>query len=328
MQSLKRSRVLEILERGSRANLAVIGDFMLDRYLVGEATRISPEAPVPVIRFREETVRLGGAGNVARNLVALGARVNPIGIIGADPDGAVLRGCLETEEIPAGGLLEVPGRMTTVKTRILAGHHPVARLDREDDRPVEEAVASLLLGHCEKALPGLSAFILCDYGKGVWNERTVPALMAMARRGGIPVYVDPKPRQFPLYRGAALVTPNHLEACAAAGWSSFAGENDPERLSQTLLSLLECQAVLITRGKQGMVLCEPGNSPIRLPAFAQEVYDVTGAGDTVIAVASLALLGGGTLQEAAQMANIAAAGAVGKVGTAVVSREEILAALS
>ena len=208
VQSLKRSRVLEILERGSRANLAVFGDFMLDRYLVGEATRISPEAPVPVIRFREETVRLGGAGNVTRNLVALGARVYPIGIIGADTDGAVLRGCLESEEIPVEGLLEVPGRMTTVKTRILAEHHPIARLDRENDHPVEGAVASRLLDLCEKALPRVSAFILCDYGKGVLSELTVPALMEMARRGGIPVYVDPKPRQFPLYRGAALVTPS------------------------------------------------------------------------------------------------------------------------
>ncbi|MBI4161934.1 MAG: D-glycero-beta-D-manno-heptose-7-phosphate kinase [Acidobacteria bacterium] len=328
VEALNAGRGAAILERGGRATFAVVGDFMLDRYLVGEAARISPEAPVPVIRLREETVRPGGAGNVAWNLAALGAGVVPFGVVGRDPDAERLQACLRDAGIGAGGLTVDPGRVTTVKTRILAEHHPVARLDREEDAPVPDGVAAEILERIESALPDLSAILLADYDKGVLTDRTVPAVLRLARSRGIPVFVDPKPANLPLYRGADLLTPNHQEACAAVGWSAAAGDRDLPGLGRRLLARVECRGLLITRGKRGMLVCEPGKDPVELPAVAREVFDVTGAGDTVVAVAAVALLGGGSLMEAARLSSLAAARVVGRVGTAAVRREEILADLA
>lgn len=322
---MSRSRVAEILERGRGERFAVLGDFMLDRYLVGEASRISPEAPVPVVRFREETVRLGGAGNVARNLKALGAAVVSFGVVGDDSDRDQILRCLEAEGMGAEGLVTDSSRVTTTKTRILAEHHPVVRWDREEDAPVSEPVAAELLRRCERLLPEVSAFVLSDYDKGVMTEVTVVPLLRLAAAARRPVYVDPKPAHFRLYRDVDLLTPNHHEACVVAGWSDSAGERDPEGLCRTLRQAVACRGLLITRGKRGMLVSKPAGKPAHLAAVAREVYDVTGAGDTVIAVASLALQGGADLEEAAELANRAAAHVVGKVGTATVSPDDLLA---
>jgi D-beta-D-heptose 7-phosphate kinase/D-beta-D-heptose 1-phosphate adenosyltransferase len=328
MPSLTRARAAEILDRGRNSTFAVIGDFMLDRYLTGEVARISPEAPIPVVRFRSETVRLGGAGNVARNLRALGAGVSAIGLVGDDADRDELRRCLEDEGIPTDGMVTDPARVTTAKTRIMADHHPVARLDREEDSPLATPVAAEFLQRCERVMERVSAVILCDYAKGVLAEATVGPLLRMANERKLPVFVDPKPANFRLFRAVDLLTPNHQEACAVAGWTESAGERDPEGLCRTVRQIVDCGALLITCGKRGMLVSDRDGMPQHFTAVAREVFDVTGAGDTVIAVASLALWSSADLAEAAQLANYAAARVVGQVGTATVTPDDILASWS
>lgn len=308
--------------RGRR--VLVLGDVMLDEFLWGRVARISPEAPVPVVEIQRESFHVGGAGNVARNVRALGGEATLVGVVGPDAAASRLR-----DELRASGvedaLVEAAGRPTTVKTRIVAHHQQVCRTDRERSdelaKPLEDAVIARIAG----ALRTADALVVSDYQKGVVTKRVMRSAVALAGRRRVPVLVDPKVRHFGSYRGATIVTPNLLEAEQASG-VRIRDEADVRAAGARLLRSLRCRAVLITRGDQGMSLFEAGRRPVDIPAAAREVFDVTGAGDTVIATLSLALCAGASLPQAAALANDAAGVVVAKLGTATVTPDELLLA--
>jgi D-beta-D-heptose 7-phosphate kinase/D-beta-D-heptose 1-phosphate adenosyltransferase len=310
--------------RGRR--LLVVGDVMLDEFLWGRAARLSPEAPVPVVQVTRESFHVGGAGNVAANVCALGGEAVLAGVVGEDAAAlrldAGLRACgVEARLIPA------PGRPTTLKTRIIAQHQQVVRADRESSDDLGHEVETALIEAAAAGLAGCDAVIVSDYDKGVVTRRLVQALASRARRRGIPLLVDPKVRHLGRYRGASVVTPNQLEAAEAAG-IAIVDAASLEAAGRRLLGALRCRAVLVTRGEQGMALFERGCEPVLIPAAAREVYDVTGAGDTVIATLGLALAAGAELREAAALANAAAGVVVAKLGTATAEPGELLQALA
>ncbi len=298
----------------------VVGDLMLDVYLRGTASRISPEAPVPVVRVTEEWRALGGAANVASNAVALGASCDIVGYIGADRAGEELLGELDRAGVSARGVLQAAGRPTTVKTRIMARHQQVARYDSEDEAEVDDAMAAALIAAIEELGPGCDAIALEDYNKGVLTPAVIAAALDLARRHEIPVVVDPKVRNFFSYGGATIFKPNLSELTTAlrapvyfddAGWLA------------EIRAQLECAHLLVTLGEEGMALLTAGGEHLRVPTVARSVYDVSGAGDTVTAVLATALGAGAAVTEAAVLANYAAGIEVGKVGVATVSPEEL-----
>jgi rfaE bifunctional protein kinase chain/domain len=303
--------------------LVVCGDIMLDRFLWGSASRISPEAPVPVVRIERDSAGLGGAGNVCRNSVALGAAAMPIGVHGDDAEGEILLSLCRSGGIPTDGLVRAAGRPTTVKTRVVAQHQHVVRFDREEDGPLDAAVSRALEQRVLESLPGAGALVISDYDKGVLSAGLLAAILPAAASRGIPVVVDPKVRLFSHYAPATVVTPNMHEASEAAGMRLRTDE-EVEAAGQKLLGSLGCPHLLITRGERGMVLHSAGSGSIAIPAVAREVFDVSGAGDTVVATLALALASGATMQEAALLANQAAGVVVGRLGTAVLTRAELL----
>ncbi len=321
--SLARSRSVLRAMRGRR--VLVLGDAMLDEYLWGKVARISPEAPVPVVEIQRESFHVGGAANVARNLRSLHGEAVLVGVVGKDDAADRLR-----EELRAAGiidaLVETATRPTTLKTRILAHHQQVCRADRESHAEVDKAVEDALIARVATALRGCEALIVSDYQKGVATRRVMHAAIDLARRRRVPVLVDPKLRHFALYRGATLVTPNQLEAEQATGLQ-IRNDKDSAGVGARILKSLRCHAVLITRGEHGMSLFERGRRPVHIATAAREVFDVTGAGDTVIATVTLALCAGASLAHAAVLANVAAGVVVGRLGTASATAEEVLAAL-
>jgi D-beta-D-heptose 7-phosphate kinase/D-beta-D-heptose 1-phosphate adenosyltransferase len=309
--------------RGRR--VLVVGDVMLDEFLWGRVSRISPEAPVPVVQVEHESFHVGGAGNVAANVRSLGGEAVLAGVLGEDAAGArvrsaVARGGIEPRLVADGA------RPTTVKTRIVAHHQQVVRADREDAADVDGAVAAAVAGAVREELPRCGAVVVSDYQKGVVTPELLGEVLPLARRRRVPVLVDPKVRHFALYRGVALVTPNQLEAEQATG-VRIADDRSAEAAGRAILRALRCRAVLVTRGESGMSLVERSRPPLHVEAAAREVFDVTGAGDTVIATIALAVAAGATLAEAAVLANAAAGVAVGKLGTAQVTSGELLSAL-
>ena len=320
--TVARSRSLLRAMRGCR--VLVLGDVMLDEFLWGRVARISPEAPVPVVEIQRESFHVGGAGNVARNVRSLEGAATLVGVVGRDAAASRLRTELRASGVED-ALVEASGRPTTVKTRIVAHHQQVCRADRErsDDlaKPLEDAVIARIGG----ALRNAGALVVSDYQKGVVTKRVMQAAVELARKRRVPVLVDPKVRHFALYRGATIVTPNQLEAEQASG-VRIRDEDDVRAAGARLLRALRCRAVLITRGEQGMSLFEAGRRPVHIPAAAREVFDVTGAGDTVIATLSLALCAGASLAQAAALANDAASVVVAKLGTATASPAELMAA--
>jgi rfaE bifunctional protein kinase chain/domain len=310
-----------------RVRLLVVGDLMLDRYAWGTVSRISPEAPVPVVRLERESRSLGGAGNVARNAVALGARAVPVGVRGDDPDGETLEQLCREAGIAAEGLVPAPGRPTTVKLRVVAHHQHVVRVDREEDAPLDERPASALRDRALGLLPGADALVVSDYEKGTISAELLEAVLPEAARRGVPVVVDPKIRLFRHYRPATVVTPNVREASEAAGARPPGTDAEVEEIGRRLLAILGCPWLLVTRGERGMLLLESRGSGLAIPTVAREVFDVSGAGDTVVATLALALASGATMPEAAMLANQAAGVVVGKLGTAAATGEELLASL-
>ena len=308
----------------SSATVLVVGDVMLDQFLIGRVTRISPEAPVPIVVFDHEENRIGGAANVANNVVALGAHAEIVGLVGADAEAAVLRGALAGRNVGASGLVADSTRPTTRKVRVVTDRHQqVARLDYErDDEAPEFIEAELIAMACALAATA-GAIVVSDYLKGAVTVRLVAELAEVARRRGVPLLVDPKIPHIGYYRGATLVTPNHHEA-EIATHMRIRTDGDAREAARAFREIAECESVLITRGEQGMWLLTP-ESEGALPATAREVADVTGAGDTVIATLALAMAAGATLAEAAMLANHAAGIVVGKFGPATVSVEELLA---
>jgi D-beta-D-heptose 7-phosphate kinase/D-beta-D-heptose 1-phosphate adenosyltransferase len=304
----------------SRAQVLVAGDVMLDRYWQGAAGRISPEAPVPVVRVREEQQRPGGAGNVALNVAALGARAALLGCVGDDADGNALAMLLARGGV-RNALLTLPGWRTIAKLRVLAQHHQLIRLDFED--PLPQLPAGDWMAAFNRELEQAGAVVLSDYGKGVLAQ--VPALIAAARARGLPVVVDPKGRDFSPYRGATVITPNLHEFQEIAG--PAAGDAAIAEKGEALRAALGLEALLVTRGEQGMSLLAAGQPPLHLPTQAREVFDVTGAGDTVVAVLAAALAAGAALPQAVALANAGAGVVVGKLGTATLSAPELRRAL-
>ncbi len=299
---------------------------MVDQYLWGGVSRISPEAPVPVVRLERESFRLGGAGNVVNNVVSLGARAIPAGVRGDDRHGELLETLCRDAGITTEALVLAPGRPTTVKTRVIAHGQQVVRVDREVDGPLDAGVAARFAATALSILDRVQGLVVSDYDKGGVSPDLLAALLPEAARRHLPIVVDPKVRLFRHYRPATVVTPNAKEAMEAAAMPARS-EEEFEAVGRRLLEILGCPHVLITRGERGMLLLERNGAALKIPAAAREVFDVTGAGDTVVATLALALASGATAVEAAHLSNRAAGVVVGKVGTATLTVPELLDAI-
>ena len=320
--SLTRERLLALLDAAARTRVAVIGDAMLDVYLRGDVDRISPEAPVPVVRVRERRYALGGAANVAQNLRALGSACELVGAVGDDAGGRQLRQMLGAIGAPDRSLVGVT-RPTTTKTRIVARSQQMVRVDEEEDADLEGDEVERLLKAVTTAVQQADALVLEDYNKGVLVPRVIETSMRAAQAKKIPIVVDPKYRNFFLYRGATIFKPNRRELEAALG--AEVDLDHPNALPASF-ERLGVQHMLLTLGDRGMALISAGGSIKRVPTMAREVYDVVGAGDTVTAYLAAVLGGGGSPVEAAVIANYAAGVEVGKLGAATVSRDEVIEA--
>lgn len=331
---MERSRTIQRKMLNSLKNLQsngilVVGDLMLDRFIWGKVSRISPEAPVPVVDVQSETFVPGGAANVMTNLHALGAHVYAAGTVGQDREGRILLELLSKSGLSNKGIFPVKGKPTTLKTRIIAHSQQLVRVDREVREPVSASLTSRILGSIEACLPRVKAVVIADYAKGVVSQELVKGIVTLAsqRRGGaIPVLVDPKMLDFSVYQGVDLIKPNQQEAAQAAR-VIISNEEDLQLAAERLLRDVNCQAVLITRGEEGMSLFERERGFTHIPTTARQVYDVTGAGDTVMAVLALCLASGVDLVTAAHLSNHAAGVVVGKVGVSTVSLDELQEAI-
>jgi D-beta-D-heptose 7-phosphate kinase/D-beta-D-heptose 1-phosphate adenosyltransferase len=316
----------KLIDDLGRPRVLIVGDLILDRYVSGDVGRISPEAPIPILRARRSEERLGGAGNVAANLRAMEAEVEVLGVVGEDGLGERLRALLGAIGVDAAGAIRSADRPTTDKTRMMSGIHQMLRVDWEDAKALAGDAQRALLARLAERIPHASAVILSDYGKGVLTEEVVASVLRAARRRGVPVLVDPKGRDYSRYRGATLVTPNRKEAEEALG-RSLADLDQVARAARELIELADLAAAVITLGPDGMHWCERSGASGRVPAMARAVFDVTGAGDTAIAHLALALADGRSVAQAVELANRAAGIVVGKRGAAAVTRAELRAAL-
>jgi rfaE bifunctional protein kinase chain/domain len=302
--------------------ILIIGDLMLDHFVTGRVDRISPEAPVPVVRFDREEYRLGGAANVAHNTAALGGRAQVVGLVGADEAGDRLRADLDRLGVSPAGLITDNDRCTTRKLRVVTvRNQQVARIDYEDDREVHGDLEAAIISRIEQLSASADAILVSDYLKGVVSLGVATAAIAAATRHGIPLLVDPKVPHIDYYAGATVITPNHHEAEAVTHMRIRTGD-DARMAARRFRERTRCETVLVTRGEHGMTLLGP-DGEVELPAEAREVSDVTGAGDTVIATMTLALAAGAPLAEAARLANRAAGIVVGKFGPASVTADEL-----
>ena len=312
----------DLLPRLQGRTVLIVGDVMLDHFVIGQVDRISPEAPVPVVRFEHDDFRVGGAANVAHNVVALGGKAQLVGVTGADPASRRLRNALARLNVGADGVIEDSSRCTTRKLRVVTTRNQqVARVDYEADAEVSGAVERALIDRIDALSANAGALVLSDYLKGTVSRGVATAALGAARRHGVPLLVDPKVPHIDYYNGAALITPNHHEAEAVAHMR-IRTVAEAQEAARRFRDRAGCESVMITRGEHGMWLLTP-DGEAALPAEAREVADVTGAGDTVIGTLALALAAGGTLLEAARMANRAAGIVVAKFGPATASIEEI-----
>jgi rfaE bifunctional protein kinase chain/domain len=339
-------RLKRLIPRLRGKRIGVLGDLMLDRYVWGTASRLSPEAAVPVVDFVEQSECLGGAGNVAANITALGAKVEAFGVIGNDEAGRALQKCLRAAKIADNGVVAEPKRVTTVKTRIIARHQQVVRVDRERREPLRAEIQEKLLRLVFSALKHLDALVLSDYDKGLISDDFADRVLSAAHQLHVPVFVRPKTSRLYAYRGARAIVCNVKEAGFFVT-RSLADEKSVEEAGRALLAHFGCSAVVITHGAKGMSLFEEssprhihipatsfevtyarvGHAGIERGATGRQVFDVTGAGDTVLSVLALAAAAGAPLADAAMLANTAAGVVVGKLGTACVSPQELLHAL-
>ncbi len=322
--NLQRAR--QVIEKFSEQRIVVIGDLMLDEFIWGQVRRISPEAPVPVVEVKRETLNPGGAGNVVTNLIELGAQAVPVGIIGDDEAGSMLSRRFKECSAGTSGLVVDDTRPTTRKTRIVAHSQQMVRADREDRTPIKGVIEQRVISAFMTALDRADAVIISDYDKGLLTPTVLGAVIEAARSRGKIVCLDPKIKNFLHYRRVDVITPNQLEAERATG-IELTDQAALAAAAQRIRQMLDCRNVLITRGELGMSLLDVEGRIMHIPTVAREVYDVTGAGDTVIATLALSLSSGATLSEAAIIANHAAGVVVAKVGTASVSCEELLSAL-
>lgn len=318
--------LVELVDAISGKKVLVVGDVMLDEFVWGDTRRISPEAPVLVVEMRRRTHVPGGAGNTAANVVSLGGRAVLAGVVGADHHADWLREALTRSGVSCTGLLVDESRPTTTKSRVLAHNQQVVRVDYEERKALEATVEERLLNTIEAQLREVDACVLSDYDKGVVSSRVAESVIRMARESGKPVVVDPKGFNYAKYRGATVVKPNIPETERFLK-TEIRDDVDLAGAGARLSAILENSAILITRGPQGMSLFRHGETPVHIPSAARDVFDVTGAGDTVISCIVLALSSGATLIQAAHLANLAAGIVVGKVGTATVTPEEVLGSL-
>lgn len=326
MPALSPTRATALLKKMRGRRVLVLGDIMLDEFIWGRVGRISPEAPVPVVQVTGESFHLGGAGNVAANVRSLGGTPSLAGVIGRDDAGRRIEESLGDAGIASCLEISETGRPTTVKTRVIAHSQQVVRTDREEASDLPAQTEAALIEAVRRELPSAEALVISDYQKGAVTAPLLRKVLPLARRRRVPVLVDPKRRHFRLYRGVTLVTPNQVETEQATG-IPLDGEEALVAAGRRILALLACRAALVTRGEHGMSLFERGEQPVHVPATAREVFDVTGAGDSVIATMALAIAAGATLPQAAALANCAAGVVVGKVGTAQATPQEVLAAL-
>jgi rfaE bifunctional protein kinase chain/domain len=324
MTTIDKQRAAELVSEIGTRHIVVLGDVMLDEFIWGDVTRVSPEAPVPVVDIRRQSTHLGGAANVLANLLALGAKASVIGVVGDDLAGERIRSSVRDKSAlqTDGELILDKSRPTTIKTRIIAQNQMVVRADREHRTPVTAETADRIISAVKAALETAHALVVSDYDKGVVTPRILAEILTAAY-GFMPVLIDPKTRNFNAYRPATLVTPNHHEALRIAGLEEDS-DDTLHRAAQMIRACLGCDAVLITRGGRGMMLVEGDSDPVNVETVAREVFDVTGAGDTVIAALGAALAGGASMSEAAVLANHAAGIVVGKLGTATASAKELL----
>ncbi len=331
---ISESRANEILDSAATKRLLVVGDLMLDRYVSGSVSRISPEAPVPIVHVMDDTAVPGGAANVALNIQSLGGQACMAGLVGADADGASLRTLLSGERVDTSGVVECDGLCTTVKTRVVAERQQVVRFDQEGAPDEIAAHVQQLAERMESLLDGVDGVIVEDYGKGVIENSLVKQIMDLARAKGVPVGYDPKDDHPVQISGLTLATPNFKEACGLAGESIYDPLLDPEtdpRLDRAATVLMQKwlpELLAITLGPHGVYLCRPDADPVLLPTRAREVFDVSGAGDTVIAASLLALAAGADHVESASLANYAAGVVCAKVGTAPCSRDELIESIA
>lgn len=320
-----KKELLEVVKQGfANRWIMVVGDLMLDRYLWGQVERISPEAPVPVVLLDHESESAGGAANVASNLAGLGVRTHLCGFLGSDDHGIRLKQIIHAQGIDTSGLVHAENHPTITKTRVLGGHQQMMRIDREKRTPYSDKETQALIRAIQKQLAEKPAVVvLSDYAKGVLSETLCQAVIGEARRVGIPVLVDPKGRDYSKYRGATALTPNKKETSEACGVDIH---NTAALLNQadSLRQQLQLDFLAVTRGEEGISLLEDGQQPLHIPASARQVFDVSGAGDTVIATLAAALMAGLDRRQALQLANLAAGVVVGKVGTVPIARQELL----
>ncbi|MBM3880811.1 MAG: D-glycero-beta-D-manno-heptose-7-phosphate kinase [Verrucomicrobia bacterium] len=331
METLAVRRVEELLRTAARTRILVVGDVMLDQFLWGKVDRISPEAPVPVLEFERESYMPGGAANVARNLTALGAGAELFAVMGRDESGRRLVQLLEGERVGCAGLLAQAHRPTSIKTRIIAHRQQVVRVDRESRLPLDPAICRRLRAAVVRRLDEADAVIVGDYAKGVVTQRLLDELKSECRRRGTWLSLDPKPAHRLDLQGVSLLTPNRKEAFELLGRPDDGRGPDPladaglVRAAEDLLAQLRPALLLITLGEQGMLLCCSRQPLVHIPTVAREVFDVSGAGDTVIAAFTLAVAAGASPLEAARFSNQAAGVVVGKLGTATVGASDLLA---
>jgi len=312
----------DIFSRFSQVKVLVVGDVMLDRYWWGNVDRISPEAPVPVVRLKSSESTAGGAANVAVNVAGLGATPYLVGLIGEDEEGKELKKALSEKGISADGLQAIAGRPTTVKTRVVAHSHHVVRIDSENTEELDSGQSDLVWQGIEALLGQADVVVLSDYAKGILSASLLPRVIEQSIARSKPVLVDPKGREYKKYKGATILTPNRMEASHAAGLDADGAEG-LSQIARKLLAEVSLESLIITQGENGMTLYPKEKEPVYFPALARKVYDVTGAGDTVIATLAVALGAGCDLPAAARLANIAAGLVVEKVGTTAISLEQL-----
>lgn len=317
---LSLSKARKTIDQFRNRRVLVLGDLMLDRYIWGNVSRISPEAPVPVVEVRESTSALGGAGNVAHNLQALMAAPLLVGIVGDDDAGLWIK-----KNVPDGrGIFLDADRPTTVKTRIIAHHQQVVRVDQEKKQAVSKDLEDRIVRFIRKEK--YAGIIVSDYSKGIVTRSMMAGVLAHAAEARIPVFVDPKVENFSFYSPVTLISPNHHETERVVHHPCRTNA-EVEQAGREIMEMISCLYLILKRGEQGMSIFERDKKPVHIPTIAREVFDVTGAGDTVIAAAALALLGGLSIKEAAVMANAAAGVVVGKIGTATCAPAELLASI-
>ena len=321
---MKMEKLKKIIPGFSDVKILVIGDLILDEFVWGEVSRISPEAPVPVVWVKSESFMPGGAANVANNIASLGAKAYIAGVAGNDERAGILKEGLTEKGINTDGVITDDSRPTTLKTRVVAHHQQVVRIDREKIEGISAGVLDKIIDYVKSVIDEMDAIIIEDYGKGVISAKLLKEVLSIAKKKKKIITVDPKEEHFSYYKGVTAITPNHHEAAQAVGIKAR-DKDSILKIGKTLLKKFNCEGVLVTLGENGMQLFQKNGAITRIPTVAQEVFDVSGAGDTVISAFTLALALGVDMKDAAYVSNIAAGIVVGKVGIAVITQEELLA---